>query len=76
MNYWLNFKKNHSKLWHFIPPKNPVVLSNVLKKTFLLKDKKSWKKKCDNTRSRILQNFNLDRMMDAYRSVWKKSKLF
>ena len=59
-----------------IPPKNPVVLSNVLKKTFLLKDKKSWKKKCDNTRSRILQNFNLDRMMDAYRSVWKKSKLF
>ena len=56
-----------------VPPMNPSALSNSIKKTFFLLSKKNWKERCRSARSRVSENFSIDKMIQSYQKVWAEN---
>lgn len=53
-----------------VPPKNPLKLSKSIEKALNEMGTKNWKKRCDRSRSRIKQNFDIEKMLKSFNKVW------
>ena len=56
-----------------VPPKNSIKLAKVILKAFSKIDKNNWKKRCNEARLRIKNNFELKKMIKSYNLIWTKA---
>lgn len=55
-----------------VPPKNPIKLAKSIQKALTEINNKNWKKRCNNSRLRIKQNFDIEKMLKSFNKVWSK----
>lgn len=55
-----------------VPPNDSVKLAKAIEKAFSEIRTKKWSKRCHESRSRIKKNFDVNRMIKTYVSLWKK----
>ena len=55
-----------------VPPKNPTSLAKAMLEAISEKESniKAWSKRKENCRNHIVDNFNIDKMILSYKSVW------
>lgn len=51
-------------------PENPVELANAIEKALIDKSKNNWKKRCNQARLRIKNNFDIIKMIKSYNLIW------
>ena len=55
-----------------VPPKNSIKLANAIEKALSEIGKKNWKKRCDQARLRVKNNFGISKMIKSYNIIWSK----
>ena len=58
-----------------VPPNDPVKLATAIEKALSEIRTKKWFKRCQESRSRIKKNFDVNRMIKSYIVLWKKINL-
>lgn len=55
-----------------VPPKDSIKLANTIEKALSEIGKKNWKKRCDQARLRVKNNFGISKMIKSYNIIWSK----
>ena len=55
-----------------VPPKNSIRLSNAIEKALFEVGSAKWRKRCNQARTRIKNNFEINKMVHSYKLVWSK----
>jgi glycosyltransferase involved in cell wall biosynthesis len=55
-----------------VQPKNSLKLANALEGALIDLRKKNWKRRCDQARLRVKNNFEISKMIKSYNIVWSK----
>ncbi len=55
-----------------IPPKNPIKLAKAIENALSEIGKNNWKKRCNQARLRIKNNFEINEMIKSYNLIWTK----
>lgn len=63
----------NDKGWVVPPSSSKDLASAVLKAIDLAKDEKSWNQRCISCRDRIVDKYEIGRVVEQYREVWKKA---
>ncbi len=53
-----------------VPPKNPIKLSDAIEQALNEINLKRWKKRCDYSRLRVEQKFDIEKMLKSFNKVW------
>ena len=55
-----------------VPPNNPTKLAKAIQKSLIELGTKNWNRRCNKARLKIMENFNVLKMVKLYNKVWNK----
>jgi glycosyltransferase involved in cell wall biosynthesis len=55
-----------------VPPNNPTKLAKAIQKSLIELGTKNWNRRCNKARLKIMENFNVLKMVKSYNKLWNK----